>query len=482
VTRRPAARAERRVGAVLGALLLTCGACADGPSAPRFDRELSAATWKTWTIASASALRPGAPPATGSTAATQEIDEIVQRQSARTAATDSMIVRWSGLPTSPWHALALDRMEVYWVLLPDVRQATPARSARIMALLNVAMYDALVATWDAKYAYQRVAPSVETGRVKGLIDTHGVPSYPSEHAAAAAAAAAVLSYVFPKEDTVGFHAMEREAGEARIVGGAARRSDVDAGYAIGRAVAAQVLARAKADGADDNWSGQIPTGDAFWRPTPNKYVQIPFDGNAGNWRTWVMASGSSARPGPPPAMGSAAFVKDLDELRGLSTSRTAAQADLARYWATDAPSGKWEAYMRDEIARRGLSPMHAARALALSSVAMYDAFVACWDAKFHYWLLRPISADPAAIKTVFPTPPFPSYPSGHSTISTAAGEVFAELFPDAATIYRDKARDASLSRVYAAVHYRFDVDSGDALGERVGRAVVDYMRHDGAQQ
>jgi membrane-associated phospholipid phosphatase len=180
-------------------------------------------------------------------------------------------------------------------------------------------------------------------------------------------------------------------------------------------------------------------------------------------------------------MGSAAFLKDLNELRTLSTSRTAAQADLARYWATDAPSGKWEMFMRDEIDRRHLPTMRAARALALASVAMYDAFVACWDAKFHYWLLRPISADSLAIKTVFPTPPFPSYPSGHSTISTAASEVFAELFPDAAKTYRDEALEASLSRVYAAVHYRFDVDSGDALGARVGQAVVEYMRHDGSQ-
>jgi membrane-associated phospholipid phosphatase len=155
------------------------------------------------------------------------------------------------------------------------------------------------------------------------------------------------------------------------------------------------------------------------------------------------------------------------------------QANLARYWATDAPSAKWEMFMRDEIERRHLPPVHAARALALSSVAMFDAFVACWDSKFHYWLFRPISAD-AALKPVFPTPPFPSYPSGHSTISTAAGEVFAELFPDAAALYRAKARDASLSRVYAAVHYRFDVDTGDVLGERVGRAVVTYMRRDGA--
>ena len=458
------------------ALLVTCR---EAPTAPQFDPEESAGTWKTWVISSGSALRPAAPPATGSAQAAQELDEIVAMQRTPSAATDAAIARWNTIPTANWHALALDRMEVYWVLLPDVRMATPARTARAMALLNVAMYDAIVATWDAKYAYRRQAPWESDARVRGLVQTGGVPSYPSEHAAVAAAAAAMLSYIFPGEDTLSFHALEREAGEARIAAGAAYRSDVNAGYAIGRAVAAQVIARGAADGSAVPWTGTVPTGPTMWRPTPNKFVQVPFDANAGQWRTWVIPKGDAFRLKQPPAVGSADFTRDLEELRSLSAGRTVEQANIARYWATDAPSAKWEMFMRDEIRRRRLPAAHAARALALASVAMHDAFVACWDTKFTYWLLRPISAD-ATLKPVFPTPPFPSYPSGHSTISTAAAEVFAELFPDAAATYRGKGRDASLSRVYAAVHYRFDVDSGDVLGERVGAAVVDYMRRDGA--
>ena len=96
-----------------------------------------------------------------------------------------------------------------------------------------------------------------------------------------------------------------------------------------------------------------------------------------------------------------------------------------------------------------------------------------------YWLLRPVSAD-TAIRTVFSTPPFPSYPSGHSTMSAAVGEVFAELFPDAAAFYRTKALEASESRVLAGVHYRFDIVAGDGLGLHVGTAVVARARTDGA--
>jgi membrane-associated phospholipid phosphatase len=123
--------------------------------------------------------------------------------------------------------------------------------------------------------------------------------------------------------------------------------------------------------------------------------------------------------------------------------------------------------------------MRAARALALASVATYDAMVACWDAKYAYWLLRPVSADPAIV-TVFATPPFPSYPSGHSTLSSAVAEVFAELFPAAAREYRHKGEEASFSRLWAAVHYRFDVLAGETLGRQVGEAVVAWARADGA--
>lgn len=466
-----------RRACALAALLMV--ACHDAPTQPRADAELSAAQWRAWTLSSAAALRPAPPPAAGSADASRDLDEVLRTQSTRSAATDVAIRRWSGSPTAPWDSVALGFLDFYFPLLPDVRLATPVRAARTMALLHVATYDALLAAYDAKAAYRRPSPAEADSRVRALVDVQGLPSYPSEHAAVGAAAAAVLSYLYPREDTLAFHALAREAGAARVVAGAAFPSDVAAGEAIGEAVAARVLARARVDGADAAWSGTTPVGPDLWRPTPNKFVAVPFDAGAGSWRPWVLSAGDAVRPPPPPAADSRVFTESVAELRSLSTGRTVQQTDLARYWATDAPSVIWEKYLLAEIAARGLGPMHAARAQAFASVAMYDAFVACWDAKFTYWLRRPITAEPT-LKTVFPTPPFPSYPSGHSTISSAAGEVFAELFPDAATAYRAKATDASLSRVYAGVHYRFDVETGDTVGVHVGQKVVERMRADGA--
>ena len=459
---------------------LACAACGDDPLGSTAAPDPDAGNWATW-VADGAALRPSPPPDATSAQTAREIDEIVRLQSAVTPELEAMIRRWDVTPTAAWHQLALDRLGFYWALLPDVRAATPARSARAFALLHVAMYDALVAVWDAKYAYGRRAPARADPRVRALVPLADEPSYPSEHAAAAAAAAAVLAYLFPQEDTAGFHALERAAGDARVAAGAVYRSDVDAGYALGRAVASQVIAWARSDGSEAPWTGVVPVGSALWRPTPPKFVETPFDPAAGSWRTWVIPSGDAFPLPPPPAPGSAAFTADLDELRRLSASRTAAQADVARYWASESPSARWEVFMEEEIERRQLGPVRAARALALGSVAAYDAMVACWNAKYAYWLLRPVSADPT-IRTVFSTPPFPSYPSGHSTLSTAVSEVFAELFPDAAASYRATAEEASASRVLGGVHYRFDIVAGERLGLAVGAAVVARAREDGSRR
>ena len=470
---RPASLRPAVVALVLGAVI----ACSDGPSAPRTAGESDAGHWRTFVLANGAEFRPAAPPAEGSAQARAELDEIVRLQSQRTTSGDSIVQAWNVVPTKPWHERTLDLLGFYWPLLPDVRYATPVRSARILSLVNVAMYDAMVAAWDAKYTYNRQAPAAVDPRVRPLVETAGIPSYPSEHAAAAAAAASVLSYLFPFEDTLAFHALARDAGESRILAGVAYRSDVDAGYAIGRAVAMRIIARASTDGSDTPWSSIFPTEQYSWQPTPPKRVGVPFDPMAGIWRTWVISSGSVFRPEPPPLPGSTRFTGDLAELQRLSTSRTTAQADTARYWATEAPSSRWEVFMEDEIARHRLGPMHTARALALASVAMSDALIACWDAKFHYWLERPITAD-TTLRTAFSTPPFPSYPSGHSTQSAAAAEVFAYLFPDMAQYYHAKAHEASRSRVLAGIHYRFDIEAGEALGAKVGQAAVAWARAD----
>jgi len=145
------------------------------------------------------------------------------------------------------------------------------------------------------------------------------------------------------------------------------------------------------------------------------------------------------------------------------------------------PAGLWIEIARDLIIRDGLDAPHAARVLALTSVAMGDGFICCWDAKYTYWTERPITADPS-LNVLIPTPPFPSYTSGHATASTAAATVLGHLFPDDAANLLERAEEAKQSRLWAGIHYPIDCEMGAVGGGMIGRLVVARARDDGAEE
>ncbi len=111
--------------------------------------------------------------------------------------------------------------------------------------------------------------------------------------------------------------------------------------------------------------------------------------------------------------------------------------------------------------------MRAARAFALLNMALHDAAVGCWDAKFTYFNPRPSQLDPS-IRTVIGLPNFPSYTSGHSTFSAAAAVVLSYLFPSGAASFDAMRDEAALSRLYGGIHYRSDIEVGKTHGARIG--------------
>jgi membrane-associated phospholipid phosphatase len=118
---------------------------------------------------------------------------------------------------------------------------------------------------------------------------------------------------------------------------------------------------------------------------------------------------------------------------------------------------------RELIVSHHRGDLEAARILFVATVALFDANLACFDAKYTYWYIRPPQADPT-IATVFPTPAHPSYPSAHSCGAGALTEVLAASFPSEADRLHDAALESSLSRLYAGIHYRFDMEAGLAIG------------------
>ncbi len=217
----------------------------------------------------------------------------------------------------------------------------------------------------------------------------------------------------------------------------------------------------------------------MWTPTPPGFV-APLEPLAGLWRTWNIAYGSQFRPEPPPAYGSPAYLAEMREVYDVSQSLTAEQKAIAEFWADGAgtvtPPGHWNQIAIDAIEGAGWDLARTTRLFAALNTAQADAFIACWDAKYAYWTLRPVTVirsqiDPAWLPQIT-TPPFPSYVSGHSSTSGAAATVLSAFLPQRADAFAAIADEAAVSRLYGGIHFRSDNDAGLTLGRRVGAVAV----------
>jgi hypothetical protein len=194
----------------------------------------------------------------------------------------------------------------------------------------------------------------------------------------------------------------------------------------------------------------------------------------GTWKTWALTSGSQFRPGPRPAHDSEQLRKELDEVRDYPrTNLTNLTASYWEYYGGRAAHQYWATLAGRLIFehRLDVNPPAAARVYALMNVALYDALVACWDAKFTYWEARPAMLDPA-ITPVFVTPNHPSYPSAHGCGSSATGTVLAALFPREAGYFEALIAEVSEARIAGGIHVRSDQVAGEALGRAVAGVVL----------
>jgi hypothetical protein len=160
----------------------------------------------------------------------------------------------------------------------------------------------------------------------------------------------------------------------------------------------------------------------------------------------------------------------LAEIRLLSDTRTPAQLAQAQLWPTRV------ARFQNEIAAELIVSHHrserdAAHILALANTAGFDATIGCWDAKFTYWYIRPSQADPL-ITLPIGLPNHPSFPSGHSCVTAAYSEVLGQAFPDERPRLEANVEAAGLSRMYAGIHFRFDIVAGQLLGRQVAEYVL----------
>lgn len=457
------------------ALLSGCGGSAEGSGSGK--GEPDAGSWQPWVLSSGADVAVPPPPREGSAAAQRDVLALeaavrartpVQERRAREQERDTVV--------APWMSRAM--------AFVSERVKNPPVASRAYGLVAAAMHDAAIAAYHWKYRYDRDAPSVDP-----VVGQPADPSYPSEYAAIAGAGSRVLEYLFPEAPKARLEIEAEDAAQARVTAGVSYPSDAAAGLQLGREVAERAIAVAKRDGSHREWDGRRPRGRGFWEPAPGSIAR-PVEPLAGSWKTWILDNGRQLRPPPPPEFGSARYRAEARELVRMREDLTPEHKRIANFWAggqgTPLPAGVWDQVMLAYVPDQNLSVPRQTRVFGLLNVAMADAGVSSWDAKYAYWTPRPENAirdlgiDPGW-EPYLDTPFFPSYVSGHSTYSGAAGEILAHLFPDDAKLWRAKAEEAGISRLYGGIHFRSDNVHGLRMGREIGRLAARHAERDGAE-
>jgi hypothetical protein len=291
-------------------------------------------------------------------------------------------------------------------------------------------------------------------------------AYAARAAAITAASARVLAFLFPASAD----SLERYATTGTTTGSQLSQQEYARGLQIGRTAADAMIERLKIDNFTRAWTGTAPTGTNTWTPVTNP----PSGVTLGNATPYFLSSGAQFRPAPP-AFGSPAFNADLNEVLQFARNRTAEQTALAKQWdyaaGTTTAVGYWNKAATTYIAEKKLDDLAATRVLGLMHAAIFDAQIACWDAKYAYWIARPYQAN-TEISTVLAPPNHPTFPSGHSCVSASAARVLQEYFPERAAELNQLVTDAGMSRIYAGIHYRFDIVAGQQIGKSVAEWAI----------
>jgi len=350
-----------------------------------------------------------------------------------TAAATDAVKFWEINAPVYWNAVARQLVGTY--------RFNALQAIRGYSIVSVAQYNAAIAA--------------EKGAEHG--------THPSVHAAISAASVVALSYLHPAEASALETRLTQYLQQEGWPGDA--HTDKEAGAAIGRAIAAQVVARAQGDGFSAPWTGTVPTGPGKWFS-----ATAPVGPTIGQAKTYFLTSGNQFRPAAPPAFGSPEFNAALAEVRHISDTRTQQQKDIAVFWnlpaGTHQPPGYWNEEAAHLAVQYRLNERETAHTFALMNMVSYDGIVASHEAKYFYWLIRPSQAD-AGIVLPIGLPNFPSYPSNHATISAGMARVLAARFPSESERLDALAVEAAWSRVYGGIHYWFDGEAGLELGHKV---------------
>jgi PAP2 superfamily len=379
-----------------------------------------------------------------------------------------------------WNSAALDAIRA--------GRTAPPIASRSLAILHVSIYDAVNGIARAHEPY--------------LVQS-AVAASASRQAAASAAAHEALVNLFPAA------AASFDALHAAILAAIPDGLHKIAGIVWGEFVANQILAARANDGSNAIVPPPGGSGPGVWIPTPPAFLPYLLP-QWGFVVPFAMSTSSQFRPAGPPSLDSQQYAADYNEVKELGaavgSTRTEEQTEIALFWAdgagTETPPGHWNSIAQIIAGDRGNTLEENARLFALLNIAMADAAICAWDAKytFHFW--RPITAinfeEPELNwSSLIVTPPFPDYVSGHSTFSGAAATVLPLFYgtedlpfttgsDSLPGVYRsfstclDAAEEAADSRLYGGIHFRSANEDGLQAGISIGELTATrYLRRKG---
>ncbi|HTC93928.1 MAG TPA: vanadium-dependent haloperoxidase [Terriglobales bacterium] len=403
-------------------------------------------------------------------------DDTNQQPSASASSASNPVVEWN-------------KTLLVIIRTPGAQPST-VHPTRSFAIMHAAIYDAV--------------NSIDRTHKSYLVHLSTPSRDASEEAAADAAAHDVLVALYP-----GFQvALDTELQQllAQITDG----KDQAEGISIGQTVAARILASRSHDGSDAQpilfVFGNAP-GD--YQSTPPNFPKQPQFTHWSHVTPFALERASQFRPAPPPALSSDAYSDAFNEVKSLGiangTASSPDQALTGRFW-NGAIQNYWNEITQTAALAHHLSTAQSARLFALLNIAVADSVIAFYDAKYTYNLWRPVTAvragdsdgnpetaaDPNWLPEVGNTTPDPSYPGAHAVISAAAADVLvsffgrrrfdfnvtSEVMPKVQRSFTDfaaAAEEATLSRIFAGVHFRFDLTRGQRLGHKVADFVVDNL-------
>jgi PAP2 superfamily len=390
-----------------------------------------------------------------------------------------------------WYGLSLE-------LVRHTPTYTPPVASRALAYLGVTAYQVSAASG---------ALTSLAGQLNGL---EPLPKYEEGYSyveaivmqsALAASAQSLFSNTGPTgqralhklEESLGFQVAETVPPEI-----------VERSQALGKAIANHIMRWSETDGGAiiENLGFpqkfELVQGEAAWKPTNVVALQqMPLLPNWGKNRPFAMPSGATCTLAGPPEYSedkSSEFYKQALEVVKTKQTQTPEQKAIARFWADDAmlsptPPGHWISIALQLIERDELDITKSVDVLARLGIAIADAFIGCWEGKYQYNLLRPVTYIRRVIdpkwESLINTPPFPEYPSGHSTQSSAAALVLTKFFGENYAFedathskdgikgrsfqsFNDAAKEAGISRLYGGIHFRAAIDDGLEQGRCVG--------------